>query len=89
MQGNLRRLAHLTCASARPPRRHEAQQRDGLAKYGWLQHDGERYGLQELWDEQFNISTAWVGAGLGAGGGLLLETRRRHLVEPMMLALCL
>lgn len=42
------------------PCRHEAQQRDGLAKYGWLQHDGQKYGLQELWDEHYNITTAWV-----------------------------
>ena len=40
--------------------RHEAQQRDGLAKYGWLQHDGQGYGLQRLHDEQYNITTAWV-----------------------------
>jgi len=44
--------------------RHEAQQRDGLAKYGWLQHDGQGYGLQRLYDEQYNITTAWVG-GVG------------------------
>lgn len=42
------------------PRRHEAQQRDGLAQYGWLQHDGRGYGLQCLLDEQYNITTAWV-----------------------------
>ena len=56
--------AHATAAvtAAQPDlvRRHEAQQRDGLAKYGWLQHDGQGYGLQQLWDEQFNITTAWV-----------------------------
>lgn len=51
--------------------RHEAQQGDGLSKYGWLQHDGQRYGLQQLLDGQYNISTAWAKhmcADCGPGG---------------------
>ena len=53
---------HLTELLSHPPGRHEAQQGDGLAKYGWLQHDGHSYGVQQLWDGQYNITTAWVGA---------------------------
>eukprot|EP00873_Tetraselmis_striata_P019438 jgi/Tetstr1/439702/TSEL_028121.t1 len=53
--------------------RHEAQERDGLAKFGWLQHDGASYGHQELLDMDYNITTTMVkraegGEGAGAGG---------------------
>ncbi|EFN57426.1 hypothetical protein CHLNCDRAFT_20925, partial [Chlorella variabilis] len=64
--------------------RHEAQQRDGLAKYGWLQHDGQGYGLQQLWDEQFNITTAWAkhlcpDCGLGGDWGASVSIEERHI----------
>lgn len=36
----------------------------GLKQYGWLQHDGESYGLQQLHDEEYNITTAWVSCSL-------------------------
>lgn len=32
----------------------------GLSKYGWLQHDGETFGIQELHDNAYNITTSWV-----------------------------
>lgn len=69
-------------ASPRGRRRHEAQQRDGLAQYGWLHHDGRSYGLQRLQDERYNISTAWAKrlcAQCGPGGdwGLRLEMQQR------------
>lgn len=51
-------------AAGHGPCRHEAKQNDGLAKYGWLQHDGQGYGLQELWDGHYNITTAWVSSWL-------------------------
>mmetsp|Transcript_26681 Transcript_26681/g.74931 ORF Transcript_26681/g.74931 Transcript_26681/m.74931 type:complete len:220 (-) Transcript_26681:1839-2498(-) len=40
--------------------RHEALERDGMKKFGWLEHDGETYGRQEIWDTDFNISTTMV-----------------------------
>ncbi|GAB4823973.1 hypothetical protein N2152v2_011019 [Parachlorella kessleri] len=40
--------------------RHEAQQRDGLKQYGWLEHDGESFGVQQLRDEKYNITIAWA-----------------------------
>lgn len=65
--GNIRCIAAMVRPSGNPmcliaecACRHEAQQRDGLAKHGWLQHDGESYGRQQLWDEQYNITIAWV-----------------------------
>ena len=40
--------------------RHQAEERDGLAQYGWLAHDGEVFGHQRIFDESYNISTSWV-----------------------------
>ncbi|KAL4859841.1 Mannosyl-oligosaccharide glucosidase GCS1 [Chlorella vulgaris] len=51
--------------------RHEARQGDGLAKYGWIRHDGRTHGVQELWDQQLNITTAWakhMRPSCGSGG---------------------
>ncbi|KAL4523918.1 hypothetical protein Ndes2526B_g08146 [Nannochloris sp. 'desiccata'] len=40
--------------------RHQAEMRDSLSKYGWLAHDGEGFGKQEILDEGLNITTSWV-----------------------------
>ncbi|KDD76682.1 hypothetical protein H632_c140p3, partial [Helicosporidium sp. ATCC 50920] len=52
--------------------RHEAQERDGLEKYGCIEHDGSSYGLQQLRDRRYDISTAWTkrrcGPACGRGG---------------------
>ncbi len=32
----------------------------GLKQYGWLQHDGESFGVQQLHDEHYNITIGWV-----------------------------
>ena len=32
----------------------------GLKKYGWEAHDGKSYGRQELYDEQYHLTTSWV-----------------------------
>jgi len=40
--------------------RHQAEMRDGLSKYEWLAHDGERFGRQGILDEGLNITTSWV-----------------------------
>ena len=32
----------------------------GLAKLGWLEHDGTSYGRQEIFDADYNISTTMV-----------------------------
>ncbi|KAK9824698.1 hypothetical protein WJX72_012475 [[Myrmecia] bisecta] len=51
--------------------RHNAQERDGLAKYGWLRHDGASFGRQGLHDKGIRISTTMVKAhhsGSGKGG---------------------
>jgi len=43
--------------------RHQAQMSDGLSKYEWLAHDGERFGRQGILDEGLNITTSWVKNG--------------------------
>ena len=43
--------------------RHEAQQGDRLSRYGWLKHDGRRYGVQELVDGDYAITVTMVGDG--------------------------
>ncbi|TYZ60077.1 hypothetical protein PybrP1_000658 [[Pythium] brassicae (nom. inval.)] len=68
--------------------RHECRQEDRLQKYGWLQHDGRRYGLQSV-EDQFNrvqLRTHYVrlGADERAGesaGGWATRVEAAHL-EP-------
>lgn len=48
--------------------RHEAQQGDRLAKYGWRKHDGRRYGWQELVDRDYAMNVTMVGAMTHAKG---------------------
>ena len=53
--------------------RHQAMLGDGLKKFGWVAHDGETFGRQELYDEQYKIKTEFVKrleAGDGEGGSL-------------------
>lgn len=40
--------------------RHEAQQGDRLGRYGWLAHDGRRYGRQEFVDGDYELSVTMV-----------------------------
>ncbi|KAL3156046.1 hypothetical protein ABBQ32_013034 [Trebouxia sp. C0010 RCD-2024] len=60
--------------------RHNAQERDGLSKYGWEAHDGKSYGRQELHDKPFHLTTSWVkrqcrGCGYGGDWALLLDAK--------------
>ncbi|DBA80547.1 TPA: hypothetical protein ACH3X1_007808 [Trebouxia sp. C0004] len=62
--------------------RHNAQERDGLTKYGWEAHDGKSYGRQELYDEHFHLTTSWVKRqcnGCGNGGDWALKLDAQHL----------
>lgn len=40
--------------------RHEALLSDGLEAYGWIEHDGENYGMQRIVDQKFNMTTTLV-----------------------------
>ena len=36
--------------------RHDAEERDNISKYGWLQHDGDSFGVQEILDKDKNVN---------------------------------
>jgi len=36
--------------------RHDAEERDKITKYGWLQHDGDSFGVQEILDRDKNVN---------------------------------
>lgn len=49
--------------------RHTCEQGDGLDKYGWLEHDGVNFGIQDIFDGPLQIKTAFAKSGGGAHGG--------------------
>jgi hypothetical protein len=49
--------------------RHAANQGDGLNSYGWLRHDGVRYGVQHLIDREYNITLSMVGGAARVAAG--------------------
>ncbi|GBG60662.1 hypothetical protein CBR_g11887 [Chara braunii] len=51
--------------------RHTCQDGDGLQKYGWLRHDGSKFGRQQLIDGNLHLATYFLkhhGHGSGYGG---------------------
>ncbi|NXG76109.1 MOGS glucosidase, partial [Baryphthengus martii] len=49
--------------------RHTCEQSDGLSRYGWLMHDGESFGVQEIQDGALRLSTEFVKRPGGQHGG--------------------
>ncbi|XP_006011279.1 mannosyl-oligosaccharide glucosidase [Latimeria chalumnae] len=49
--------------------RHTCEQGDGLRGYGWLMHDGVHFGVQEVRDLGFTLTTEFVKRGGGQHGG--------------------
>ncbi|NWQ84868.1 MOGS glucosidase, partial [Columbina picui] len=49
--------------------RHSCEQSDGLARYGWLLHDGENFGVQEIQDGALVLRTEFVKRPGGEHGG--------------------
>lgn len=43
-----------------PQVRHQCDQGDRLPKYGWLKHDGRRFGIQEIDDTRFVLRTEFL-----------------------------
>ncbi|KAI8471096.1 MAG: glycoside hydrolase [Monoraphidium minutum] len=62
--------------------RHEAQQDDRLRRYGWVAHDGRRYGRQEIEDGDYSLNVTMAkapdapGAGFGGDWAFRFEARR-------------
>lgn len=49
--------------------RHTCEQSDGLSRYGWLMHDGENFGVQEIEDGELLLKTEFVKRPGGEHGG--------------------
>ncbi|XP_067154548.1 mannosyl-oligosaccharide glucosidase [Apteryx mantelli] len=49
--------------------RHTCEQGDGLSRYGWLQHDGENFGVQDIHDHGLLLRTEFVKRPGGEHGG--------------------
>ncbi|NWY61035.1 MOGS glucosidase, partial [Chionis minor] len=49
--------------------RHTCEQGDGLSRYGWLMHDGENFGVQEIRDGALFLKTEFVKRPGGEHGG--------------------
>ncbi|CAN2388288.1 mannosyl-oligosaccharide glucosidase activity [Pristimantis euphronides] len=55
--------------SGSPSLRHTCEQGDGLARYGWLMHNGVNFGIQEIKDKGFTLRTEFVKRPGGRHGG--------------------
>uniref|UniRef100_A0A8C6WU13 Mannosyl-oligosaccharide glucosidase n=1 Tax=Neogobius melanostomus TaxID=47308 RepID=A0A8C6WU13_9GOBI len=49
--------------------RHTCEQGDRLQSYGWLMHDGINFGVQEIRDNDFTLTTEFVKRMGGDHGG--------------------
>ncbi|XP_052773711.1 mannosyl-oligosaccharide glucosidase-like [Mya arenaria] len=52
-----------------PPIRHWCDQGDRLRRYGWLKHDGVNFGVQEIVDSDFMLTTSFIKRAGGDHGG--------------------
>ena len=52
-----------------PSIRHWCEQGDGLSMYSWFAHDGRHFGLQEIMDKYYTLSTDFVKRQGGNHGG--------------------
>eukprot|EP00095_Tigriopus_kingsejongensis_P012036 snap_masked-scaffold90_size386344-processed-gene-0.0 protein:Tk12036 transcript:snap_masked-scaffold90_size386344-processed-gene-0.0-mRNA-1 annotation:"mannosyl-oligosaccharide glucosidase-like" len=60
--------------------RHWCEQGDNLARYGWIKHDGEIFGLQEILDRNIKLTTSFMKRTGGEHGG---DWTARIKVEPL------
>ena len=49
--------------------RHWCDQNDNLDSYGWVAHDGENFGIQEIKDRGLKLTTSFVKRLSGSHGG--------------------
>lgn len=49
--------------------RHTCEQNDKLPRYGWIRHDGVNFGMQEIVDHGYTLSTDFVKRSGGDNGG--------------------
>lgn len=60
--------------------RHWCKLEDNLKKYGWIQHDGKDFGVQEIHDDNYLIETSFIKFQSGKFGG---EWTARVKVNPI------
>lgn len=70
--------------------RHWCKLDDNLRKYGWLQHDGKNFGIQEIHDDNYIIETSFIKFYTGKYGGewtarVQVKPRNPNRTEPMSL----
>lgn len=70
--------------------RHWCRLEDNLQKYGWLQHDGKNFGVQEIHDDNFVLETSFVKFYTGKFGGewtarVDVKPKNTNQTEPMSL----
>ncbi|XP_071121774.1 mannosyl-oligosaccharide glucosidase-like [Mytilus edulis] len=49
--------------------RHWCNKADDILKYGWVKHDGMNFGIQEIYEKNFNLTTSFVKRSGGRHGG--------------------
>ncbi|PNF40173.1 Mannosyl-oligosaccharide glucosidase GCS1 [Cryptotermes secundus] len=69
--------------------RHWCEDGDNLGRYGWLEHDGRNFGLQEIEDGPFNITVSFVKRPGGNHGGdwtarISVTTQYSHLQDELI-----
>lgn len=70
--------------------RHTCEQGDRLQGYGWLMHDGLTFGVQEIRDNDFTLTTEFVKRIGGDHGGdwTWRITAKQHVSLVLILMLC-
>jgi mannosyl-oligosaccharide glucosidase len=62
--------------------RHLCNQGDNLKTYGWIEHDGVNFGVQEIVDHNMKLTTSFVKKLGGTKGG---DWTSRIEVQPMVI----
>ncbi|KAL7040295.1 hypothetical protein ACKWTF_000342 [Chironomus riparius] len=70
--------------------RHWCKLEDGLKKYGWTQHDGKNFGIQEIHDDDFLITTSFIKFYTNKFGGewtarINVQPKNPNRTDPMSL----
>lgn len=67
--------------------RHTCEQGDHLQGYGWIMHDGVSFGVQEIHDRDFTLTTEFVKRMGGDHGGdwTWRITAKQHVRKVMLL----
>lgn len=70
--------------------RHWCKLEDNLQKYGWIQHDGKNFGVQEIHDDNFLLETSFIKFHTGKYGGewtarVNVKAKNPNRTEPMSL----